>query len=63
MISARSTLNMARAFTAAEMVMAAANCGGSLTARARAERVLDAYFALVERAVPCTQDNTLDRRS
>ena len=63
MISARSSTNRARAFMAAEMIMAVANCGGSSAARARAERVLDDYFALVEQAVPCTKDNPLDRRS
>ena len=63
MISARSSTNMARAFMAAEMVMAAANCGGSIPARVRAERVLEDYFSLVEQAVPCTEDNPLDRRS
>jgi hypothetical protein len=39
---------MARAFMAAAMVMAAANCGGSIDAR---EKLLDDYFALVEQAV------------
>jgi hypothetical protein len=63
MISARSTTNMARAFMAAEMIMAAANCGGSIAARVRAERVLDDYFTLLEQAVTCTEDNPLDRRS
>jgi len=63
MISARSGTKMARAFMAAEMIMAAANCGASIAARVRAERVLDDYFALVEQAVPCTDDNALDRRS
>jgi hypothetical protein len=45
------------------MVMAAANCGGSIAARARAEKVLEDFFALLEQAVPCTEDNPLDRRS
>jgi hypothetical protein len=63
MISARSTTNMARAFMAAEMIMAVANCGGSIAARVRAERVLDDYFALVEQAVLPTEDNPLNRRS
>jgi hypothetical protein len=62
MFSAQDTTNMARAFLAAEMVMAAANCGGSF-ARARAGKVLDAFFGLVEQAVPWTEDNPLDRRS
>jgi hypothetical protein len=48
---------------AAEMVIAVVNCGGSIDTRARAERVLDDYFALVERAVTCIEYNPLDRRS
>jgi hypothetical protein len=48
---------------AAEMVMAAANCGGSIDARAGAEKVLDDYFALVEQAVFWIEHNPLDRRS
>jgi hypothetical protein len=63
MISAGSTTKMARAFMAAEMVMAAANYGTSMASRVRAERVLEDYFALLEQAVPCTEDNPLDRRS
>ena len=63
MISAGSTTKMARAFMAAEMIMAAANCGGSTDARARAEKLLDDYFALVEQAVPQIEHNPLDRRS
>jgi hypothetical protein len=54
---------MARAFMAAEMIMAAANCGGSIDARARAEKLLDDYFALVEQTVPSIEHNPLDRRS
>jgi hypothetical protein len=55
--------NMARAFMGAEMVMAAVNCGASIDARARAEKLLDDYFALVDQAVPWTEHNPLDRRS
>jgi len=63
MTSTQYATNMARAFMAAEMVMAAVNCGASIDARARAERVLDDYFALVEQAVTWTEYNPLDRRS
>ena len=44
MISTQDITNMARAFVAAEFVMAAANYGASMTTRARAEKVLDDYF-------------------
>jgi len=60
-IFAQST-NLARALMAAEIFMAAANCGGSIPYRARAEKLLDNYFALVEQAVPWTEHNLLDRR-
>jgi hypothetical protein len=63
MSSTQYATNMARAFMAAEMVMAAANCGVSTDARARAEKLLDDYFALVEQAVPSIELNPLDRRS
>jgi hypothetical protein len=63
MISAQSTTHMARVFMAAEMFMAAANCGRLAAARARAERLLDEYFALVEQEVPWTENNRLDQRS
>jgi hypothetical protein len=63
MFSAQDSTNMARAFLAAEMVMSAANCGGSSAARARAEKALDGFFAQVEQAVHWTKDNPLDRRS
>jgi hypothetical protein len=53
---------MARALMAAELIMAAVNCGGSIAARARAEKLLDDYFALVEQAVPWTEHDPLDRR-
>ena len=52
MTSTQYATRMARAFMAAEMIMAAANCGGSIDARARAEKLLDDYFALVEQTVP-----------
>ena len=61
MTSTQYGTNMARAFMAAEMVMAAANCGGSIDARARAEKLLDDYFALVE--LSWIEHNPLDRRS
>jgi len=54
---------MARAFMAAEMIMAAANSGVSIDARARAEKLLDDYFDLVEQTVPWIEHNPLDRRS
>jgi hypothetical protein len=63
MISTRCVTDMARAFMAAEMFMAVANCGGSIAARTRAQKLLDGYFALVDQAVPRTEHNPLDRRS
>jgi hypothetical protein len=57
------TTNIARALMAAEVAMAAVNCGASIGARARAEKVLDDYFSLVEQAVSWTEHNPLDRRS
>jgi hypothetical protein len=63
MTSTQYTTNMARALMAAEMIMAAVNCGASIGARGRAEEVLDDYFALVEQAVSRTEHNPLDRRS
>ena len=62
MISSQYATNMARALMAAELLMAAVNCGGSIAARARAEKLLDDYFALVEQAVPWTEHDPLDRR-
>ena len=56
MISAQSATNLARAFTAAEMFMAAANCASSIDARVRAEKLLDEYFVLVERAVSAREE-------
>ena len=55
--------NMARAFMAVELVMASVNCGAPIATRAQVEKLLDEYFALVEQAVPLTEDNPLDRRS
>jgi hypothetical protein len=63
MISTQDITNMARAFVAAELVMGAVNYGASMAARAQAEKALDDYFALVERAVSWTEQNPLDRRS
>ena len=62
MTSTQYVTNMARAFMAAEMVMAAVNRETTMAARARAEKVLDDYFALVEQAVSWTEHNPLDRR-
>jgi hypothetical protein len=63
MTSTRCATKMTRAFKAAEMFMAVANCGGSIAARTRAEKLLDDYFALVDQAVSWTEHNPLDRRS
>jgi hypothetical protein len=63
MTSTQYATNIARAFMAAELVMAAANCGGSIDARARAEKLLDDYFALAEQAISWVERNPLDRRS
>jgi hypothetical protein len=63
MISTQCSREMARALMVTEMFMALANCGGSISARARAEKLLDDYFALVEQAIPWTEHNPLDRRS
>jgi hypothetical protein len=53
----------ARAFMAAEIVMASVNCGAANVTRAQAEKLLGNYFALVEQAIPWTENNRLDRRS
>ena len=53
----------ARAFMAAEIVMASVNCGTANVTRAQAEKLLGNYFALVEEAIPWTENNPLDRRS
>ena len=63
MISTQSVANMARAFMVVEVAMASVNSGAPVTTRAHAEKLLDQYFALVEQAVPLTEDNPLDRRS
>jgi hypothetical protein len=52
-----------RAFMAAEIAMASVNCGAANVTRAKAEKLLGDYFALVEHAIPWTDDNPLDRRS
>ena len=53
----------ARAFMAAEIVMAAVNCGSVNVTRAQAEKLLDDYFVRVEQAILWTENNPLDRRS
>jgi hypothetical protein len=63
MIFTQYAANMARAFMAVEVAMASVNCGAPVATRAQAEKLLDEYFALLERAVPLTEDNSLDRRS
>jgi hypothetical protein len=63
MTSTEYAANMARAFMAVELAMAAGNCGASTTTRAQAEKLLDEYFAVLERTTPLTGDNPLDRRS
>jgi hypothetical protein len=63
MTSIHYTANMARAFMAVELTMASVNCGAPMMTRAQAETLLDDYFALVDQAVPLTEDNPLDRRS
>jgi hypothetical protein len=63
MTSTQYAVNMARAFIVVEVAMASVNCGAPVATRAQAEKVLDEYFALVEQAIPLTEDNSLDRRS
>jgi hypothetical protein len=63
MTSTDYAANMARAFMAVELAMASVNCGTPTVTRAQAETLLDDYFALVDRAVPLTEDNPLDQRS
>lgn len=53
----------ARVFMAAEIAMASVNCGTSNVTRAQAEKLLNHYFALVEQAIPWTENDPLDRRS
>jgi hypothetical protein len=52
----------ARVFMAAEIAMASVNYGAASATRAQAEKLLGDYFALVERAIPWTENNPLDRR-
>ena len=56
-------MSIARAFMAVEIAMGSVNGAASIAARAQVEKLLDEYFALVEQAVPLTEDNPLDRRS
>src|SRR6516164_6128448 len=63
MTSTQYAANMARTFMAAELAMASVNYGAPIVTRAQAESLLDEYFALVEQAIPLTEDNPLDRRS
>jgi hypothetical protein len=53
----------ARTFMAAEIAMASVNFGAANVTRAQAEKLLGDYFVLVERAIPWTDNNPLDRRS
>jgi hypothetical protein len=52
----------ARAFMAAEIAMASVNSGSASVTRAQAEKLLGDYFALVEQAIPWTDNNPLDYR-
>jgi hypothetical protein len=54
--------NTTRAFMAAEIAMASANCGASDVTRTQAEKLLDDFFARVEQVIPRTENNPLDRR-
>jgi hypothetical protein len=54
--------NTARTLMAAEIAMAAVNCGGPNVTRVQAEELLDDYFALVEQAIPWIENNPLDGR-
>ena len=63
MTSIQHAANMARVFMAVELAMASVNCGAPVATRAQTEKLLDEYFALLEQAVPLTEDNPLDRRS
>jgi hypothetical protein len=54
--------NTARALMAAEIAMAAVNCGAANVTRAQAEKLLADYFARVEQAIPWTENNPLDGR-
>ena len=63
MTTTEHAANAARAFMAAEIAMASVNCGAPVVTRTQAEKLLDLYFALVEQAVPWSENNPLDRRS
>ena len=62
-ISDEYVATTARAFMAAEIAIAAVNCGAASVTRTQAEKLLDDYFACVEQAIPWTANNPLDRRS
>jgi hypothetical protein len=63
MTTTEHAANTARAFLVAEIAMASVNCKAPAVTRTQAEELLDLYFGLVERAVPWTENNPLDRRS
>ena len=63
MTIAEYVVTTARAFMAAEIAMAAVNCGATNVTRARAEKLLDDYFNRVEQVIPWTSINSLDSRS
>jgi hypothetical protein len=63
MTTTEHAANVARVFMAAEIAMASVNCGAPSVTRTQAEKLLDLYFALVEQAVPWSENNPLDRRS
>ena len=52
----------ARILMVAEIAMVAVNCRAANVTRAQAEKLLDDYFARVEQAIPCIENNPLDRR-
>ena len=62
MTSTQYVTKLEHAFMYAKVVMAVVNRGATRAARARAEKVLDDYFALVEQAISWTEHNPLDRR-
>ena len=62
MTSTQYAAKVARTFMTVELAMASVNCGAPIT-RAQAETLLDEYVALIEQAIPLTEDNPLDRRS
>ena len=63
MTTTEHAANTARAFLAAEIAMASVNWGAANVTRAQAEKLLDDYFTRIERAIPWTEINLLDRRS